>query len=96
MPPTTNPLDALAPLDAKLIASLEKNEVALITREAVLRLTELPYRQQLEEADAAAFMPPAKAAALIREGNRSAGTLTYVCANFGFLIHTINIWERYP
>jgi hypothetical protein len=76
MPPT-NQLSALAPLDAKLIASLEKNEVALITREAVLRLTELPYRQRLEEKDAAAFMPPAMAAALIREGNRSVGTLTY-------------------
>ena len=69
--------DALAPLDLGLIAALERGDIALIRTESLLKLTKLPYRQQLEASNSGALMPPAEAAALIRSGKREAGSLTY-------------------
>ena len=68
---------ALSPLDSALLATLEQGDIALVRTESLLKLSKLPYRQQLEVIDPTAFMPPAEAAALLRSGTRAVGALTY-------------------
>lgn len=68
---------ALSPLDSALIATLEQGGIALVRTESLLKLSKLPYRQQLEAIDPTALMPPAEAAALLRSGTRAVGALTY-------------------
>ena len=68
---------ALAPLDATLIAALERGDIKLIRTVPLLKLTKLTYRQALEANDPSIFMPPAEAAALLRAGTRELGALTY-------------------
>ena len=69
---------ALSPLDSALIATLEQGDIALVRTESLLKLSKLPYRQQLEEREPSEspLLGPEEAATLLERGDRSIGSLT--------------------
>ena len=78
-------LQALTPLDDQLVAVLASGDIRLVSSEWLAQQPpefKMPMRQELERweqegASPSPLLSPDEATALIREGNRSVGVLSY-------------------